>query len=478
MPNPMKSYELIFKKEPELKKTPRYFGLGSKVYLNNALWFIKVRWIVVAVFFIAGAIGLLFADQFYSLGIRIPSIVLFILTVILIIENLVLYIIASRLNENSPHRIVELNLWFQIVFDLLIVTTLVYYIGSIDTFIVFTYLFHITLACIFFPQRKSLFVTLLAIFFYLSNVILEITGVLYSASIFVNNINTNRDNPIVSLVVAGSAVFICLVIWYFVSTLSETVRKQDRELSKTNDIYIKTIQEKDKKALITIHDLKAPLSGIESNIQVLKYQYWKEFSGEIKDYIEKIDLRAQSLRERINDLLILGKLASANSFNEPVELLNIREMINDICENINEKAKIRKITIDIDLPSELLLSNKKKINILFNNLIANAIFYSYEGGIVNIYSEKNKNTFCVYIKDHGIGIREDALPQIFNDYYRTKEAVRFNKMSTGIGLAIVREIAYNLKLNITVSSIIEKGTTFKVIFPLDINVQNKSKEKI
>jgi len=309
-------------------------------------------------------------------------------------------------------------------------------------------------------------------------VILEITGVLYIASIFVNNINTNRDNPIVSLVVAGSAVFICLVIWYFVSTLSETVRKQDRELSKTNDIYIKTIQEKDKKALITIHDLKAPLSGIESNIQVLKYQYWKEFSGEIKDYIEKIDLRAQSLRERINDLLILGKLASANSFNEPVELLNIREMINDICENINEKAKIRKITIDIDLPSELLLSNKKKINILFNNLIANAIFYSYEGGIVNIYSEKNKNTFCVYIKDHGIGIREDALPQIFNDYYRTKEAVRFNKMSTGIGLAIVREIAYNLKLNITVSSIIEKGTTFKVIFPLDINVQNKSKEKI
>ncbi len=474
----MKSYELIFKKEPEPKKAPRHIGLGSKVYLNNALWFIKVRWIIVLVFFIFGILGLLFTDQIHTLSIRIPSTKLFILTVILIIGNLLLYIITSQLNENSSHRKVELNLWFQIVFDLMIVTTLVHYIGSIDTFIVFTYLFHITLACIFFPQRKSLFVTLLSIFFYLSNVILEITGVLNSESIFVNNINTYRDNPIVALIVAGSSVFISLVIWYFVSTLSETVRKRDRELTITNNIYIKTIQEKDKKALITIHDLKAPLSGISSNIQVLKYKYWKKFSDEIKNYIEKIDLRAQSLRNQISNILILGKLTSTNSVNEPVELVNIREMINKVCENINEKAKIRKITIDIDLPSAPLLSNKNKLIILFNNLIANAIFYSYEGGTVNIYSEKNNNTFCVYIKDHGIGIREDALPKIFNDYYRTKEAVRFNKMSTGIGLAIVREIANNLKLSITVSSEIEKGTTFKVIFPIDINNQNKSKEQI
>ena len=71
----------------------------------------------------------------------------------------------------------------------------------------------------------------------------------------------------------------------------------------------------------------------------------------------------------------------------------------------------------------------------------------------------------VSVRDYGIGIREDALPNIFDEYYRTQEASRFNRESTGLGLAIVKVIAQRFGLSITVESEVGRGTQFIVRFP-------------
>jgi signal transduction histidine kinase len=69
------------------------------------------------------------------------------------------------------------------------------------------------------------------------------------------------------------------------------------------------------------------------------------------------------------------------------------------------------------------------------------------------------------VQDRGIGIKEEALPHIFEEYYRTKEAARFNRHSTGLGLSIVKEIAQNLDLRIRVESEAGEGTIFRVYLP-------------
>ena len=81
-------------------------------------------------------------------------------------------------------------------------------------------------------------------------------------------------------------------------------------------------------------------------------------------------------------------------------------------------------------------------------------------------TEKNNSSeVSIKVIDHGIGIRDDALPHIFDEYYRTKEGAKFNKTSTGLGLSMVKEIANKYGINIIVTSEIDKGTTFEVIFP-------------
>jgi len=471
----MKTYELSFKKDLNIVKPTKPKGLGNSVLLYNALWFMKVRWIVVIIFIVAALIGIIIPDNSGSLGFIIPSNWLFILALMILVENSILYIFSYKLKKNSTKRTVEANLWFQIIFDLIIITILVHIIGGINTFIAFTYLFHITLACIFFSQKKSLLVTLVAMIMYLISVILELTSIWKSSGIFVNGFIGYLDNPALSLIIYFSAIFVWLVIWYFVSTLSETVRKQDQKLNQTNENYFKIMEEKDHQTIITIHDLKAPLAGIDSNIQVLEYQYWKELSEPIRGIINKINMRAQLLLDRISEILILGDLKSVKAKKEQLVPIDLKKIINSVIEGLNEKIKNRKITIDVNIQSNMILSNMKKLSILFNNLIANAIFYSYEGGKVEIYWKLNKGEFSIFIKDYGIGIREDALSQIFNEYFRTKEAVRFNRMSTGLGLAIVKEIVRDLSLRIRVSSDIEKGTSFEVFFPEKIKKQTIDK---
>jgi signal transduction histidine kinase len=144
------------------------------------------------------------------------------------------------------------------------------------------------------------------------------------------------------------------------------------------------------------------------------------------------------------------------------EAVDLKKIMDAVIEDLDEKAKARKVTLRVSVPSVLVQGNMEPLGILFSNLVANAIFYSYEGGTVDVSTKQTGKRIVVSVVDHGIGIREDAIPHIFDEYYRTKEASKFNKMSTGLGLSMVKEITRHLGLGVSVTSEQGKGTTFVV----------------
>jgi signal transduction histidine kinase len=188
-------------------------------------------------------------------------------------------------------------------------------------------------------------------------------------------------------------------------------------------------------------------------------------SPPIRGILERIEIRAETLRERIKDILLLGELRTL--IEKPVSrvAVNLQSIINSAVEELAEKAEEKKITVSVSIPPATVVSNDKQLQILFLNLISNAILYSYDGGKVDISAKQENNSTCVSISDHGIGIRPESLPRIFDEYFRTREAAEFNKLSTGLGLTIVKQISINLNLKIRVSSVEKEGTTFEVIIP-------------
>jgi two-component system phosphate regulon sensor histidine kinase PhoR len=224
--------------------------------------------------------------------------------------------------------------------------------------------------------------------------------------------------------------------------------------------------------LLTTHDLKAPFGGIESNIQVMKHQYWDQISDPVRKIVDRIDVRAQTLRERINAILLLGKLRSLEASQRSRRAVDLQSISASVAEELEEKAGARGIVIEHRVPKLSVLGDENQYTILLSNIVSNAIVYSRENGKVTMTAEKRGAEAWVTVSDEGIGIREDALPRIFDEYFHSKEAAKFNKLSTGLGLAIVKEIVRAYELRIRVTSEQERGTTFEIALPMDVTQAN------
>jgi two-component system phosphate regulon sensor histidine kinase PhoR len=109
---------------------------------------------------------------------------------------------------------------------------------------------------------------------------------------------------------------------------------------------------------------------------------------------------------------------------------------------------------------------EEHLRMLLDNLLSNAVLYSHEGGTVHVTcAEQPDGGATLTVEDHGIGIVQEKLPRIFDEYYRTDEAARFNKESTGLGLTIVRHVAEAHGIGVRVESRLGEGTKFRLRFP-------------
>lgn len=435
-------------------------GLDGDILLQNARWFTRIRWAVVGVLFIFGMILQGYPQALAGLSMGPTAWKLLVLAGGLACLNLVFVFLLHPTRAPSSRRFIVMCTWLQILSDLMILTILVHEVGSLIAFIVFAYLFHIVLSCIFFVPRDSLLVTVLAAVLFLGCRALEATGFWPTPTAPV------QGCPI-TLVNALSAVFIWFVVWYLTSSLSKAVRERDRKLATANELLIAADREKNLLMLRTTHDLKAPFCGIEANIEMLKLQDWDALPENARTKIESIELRAATLRERIKDILLLGELRKSTGHAGHDESIDLNAMLSEVIADLSAKAAQRGISLSLSPAVVNVVANRKQLNTLFANLIANAIVYSHENSQVEVTVAGTPRGASVRVADSGIGISEKAMPHIFEEYFRSPEAAQFNPLSTGLGLAIVKHIAQNLKLRVYVTSEQGKGTTFEVLIPYE-----------
>jgi len=438
-------------------------GLGGDILLQNARWFTRIRWVVVGLLFVFGVLSQGFPDFLAKLSIAPATEWPWTLAGILAILNLIFVFLLRPVHEPFSRARVVTYTWLQILTDLVILTVLVHEVGSTDTFIAFAYLFHIVLSCIFFAPRDSLLVTMLATVLFLGCWTLETMGILSRQTILMGP--HSQVLPPMALLNALSVIFIWFVVWYLTSTISKAVRERDRKLAMANELLVAADREKNLLMLRTTHDLKAPFSGIETKIELLKMQDWDALPATARTIINSIEVRAATLRERIKDILLLGELRQSPYQTDQDESVDLNSLLNAVIADLSAKADQRKVSVCLSVQNVSIISNRKLLNTLFANLIGNAIVYSHENSQVEVTAESTSEGISVKITDHGIGISEKAMPHIFEEYFRAPEAAQFNLLSTGLGLAIVKHIAQNVALKISVMSEQGKGTTFEVLIP-------------
>ncbi len=435
--------------------------------IGNVLWFVRLRWAAISVLVACGVAGLVARDAFPPLGLRRPDGWPFLAAGLLLLANLAFLGHARLIVRNPLRRDAAWNLWSQIVADLLVLTMVVHFLGSLETPAPFMYLAHIVLACIFFSSRESLGVVAISSLLYVLCVGLEHLGVIHGQGIYLNPLLRREmtGQPAFAWLTVLSALGIFFVVWFLASHLSRLVRGQEVELAEANRRLTLAQREKTRHMLRTTHELKAPFAAIAANAQLLLKGSCGPLSAEAEEVVRRIALRCRRLALEIQEMLQLANLQSLEERPEPVDL-DLADLVRWAVARVGAAAEERRVAVEERLDPSRIVAVEDHLKMLLTNVIGNAVVYSNPGGTVCVgCRHAPPDGPVVTVEDDGIGIPAEKLPRIFDDYYRTEEAVRHNRDSTGLGLAIVRHIARSHGIRVRVESAPGRGTRFTLCFP-------------
>lgn len=468
MAQPFSRYELPLSAVPVegTFRVPKNPVRGFEPLLQeNLAWYCRLRWMAAGFLAALGAASFIpgFMEAF---GIKSRLLWPLVLAVILLSVNTLFLIHIRGLIKTGERKGFRHNLWAQIVLDLLVLTAIVQLAGSVETYAAFLYLFHVVLSCIFLPRRESLRVALLSVGLYLGCLTLEYAGVLPASAFYAGGAARTALAfvPGFPLVHAGFAVFVLSVVWFLTSQLSSMLRDRERDLMETNEHLLNAQKERMRFMLQTTHELKAPFAAIQINTQLLLKGHCGPLSAETEEVVRRISDRSRRLAAMIHEMLQLANLRSQSDGAPPRKAVDLAETLRFSIEHLRQIAEERRITFEADLRPARTSGIEDHLKILFVNLIKNAIQYSRPGGVVRARCGGTENGPEASIGDDGIGIPAEKLPRIFEEYYRTNEAIEYNKDSTGLGLGMVRHIAETHRIRIAVESAHGSGTRFYLRF--------------
>ncbi|HOC67275.1 MAG TPA: HAMP domain-containing sensor histidine kinase [Candidatus Hydrogenedentes bacterium] len=213
---------------------------------------------------------------------------------------------------------------------------------------------------------------------------------------------------------------------------------------------------------VLAHELKAPLNAIEGFLNTIIDHTAGNDPAVYEEMLRRCRTRAQFMRKLIIDLLDLTRIESGKKKRELTEV-NMAAIARISKDTMQPDADARNITIDIQCDPELSIhGDPGEIEMVFNNLISNAVKYNRENGRVDVRCDRLADTITIIVADTGIGMTEEEAAQLFESFVRIKNEKTFGILGSGLGLAVVKKVAMLYSGDVSVASVPDEGSTFTV----------------
>jgi len=255
-----------------------------------------------------------------------------------------------------------------------------------------------------------------------------------------------------------------------IKSFNEMARKL-RESEKSNLEY-----EENRKNLIAniSHDLKTPITSIQGYIEMIMDNDLVQ-PDKINPYLKTIYNNTNYMNKLIDDLFLFSKL-DIDKVDFNYEIINVRAFMGDLMDELRFELE--------EIDAEFLYQDKmeqdsavridgKRVHQAIKNILGNAVKYGPETGLkISVELFRQDNTAYLAITDNGPGIAPEKLPYIFDRFYRIDNERSKDLMSTGLGLAIARELIEAQGGKILVTSSAETGSCFTICFQIYSTVEN------
>ncbi len=214
------------------------------------------------------------------------------------------------------------------------------------------------------------------------------------------------------------------------------------------------------------HELKSPLNVIEGYLKIMHERQAGESIASYDKMIEQSMARVKSMRTLIMDLLDLTRIESGG-MKRTIRELDLGLVANSAIDTMMPMA----IQQDIELCYDRSISipyqaDSEEMEIVFNNLISNAIKYNNPGGKVMCSLQKLEKEVRFSVTDTGMGIANEDLPKLFMEFSRIRTSKTKDVSGSGLGLSIVKRLVDLYGGKVLVESTLNVGSTFTVVLPI------------
>lgn len=320
----------------------------------------------------------------------------------------------------------------------------------------------------------------------------EVIAIISLASI--SKFDDRAINLINSTVVTMSARIVGILAYRTIKEFKEALEQQNRELdvqkteltTQTAELTQQNIElEMQKKQLAEAsqlktnflsnmsHELRTPLNSVIALSGVLSRRLIDQIPEEEHSYLEVIERNGKNLLMLINDILDISRIEAGR---EEIEItkFNANNLISEVVIMLQPLAKQKSIELlhlEAD-PDLFITSDADKCRHILQNIISNSIKFT-EKGNVRISTQQRKDSITITVTDTGIGIAEEHLPHIFEEFRQADGSTSRRFGGTGLGLAIAKKYANLLGGTILAKSMVSKGSEFTLSLPLHYDAENR-----
>jgi len=372
----------------------------------------------------------------------------------------ILYFLLYSLNINYLFQA-----YLQLIFDLLIVTSLVYFSGGLISPFIFLYILPIITSSIVLHKKASYIIAAISVIMFGGLVDLMYFKIIpfYKPE---QKFEVSFSHVLYNILVSIIAFF---AVAFLSNYLAENLRKTGEKLKEAQ----KELFRKEKLTAIgemavgLAHELRNPLAAISGSIQVLNSEL--KLKGEYKNLMEIVIKESKRLSQTMEQFLTY---TFPGSF--PKEKINFYEILKETLETLEKEKEISKkseLKINSD-DSIFYYGNKEQFKQIFMHLITNSLKSFSNKGIIEIsLFKRNNREIEIQVKDNGRGMSEEEKERIFEPFFS-----RFEK-GKGLGMAIVYRIVQEYGGKIDVFSEQGKGTEIRVRLPIPKNEKLQGRAK-
>lgn len=211
------------------------------------------------------------------------------------------------------------------------------------------------------------------------------------------------------------------------------------------------------------HELKAPLNAVEGYLRMLEEGRLGDRLPAYDEAVKRSLTRIEAMRKLVTDLLDVTHIESGQR-QRHLAMVDLVQMVRGVLETFASEAAAKRIEIVCHAPEPVqLVADRGEIEMMLNNLISNAVKYNREGGRVDVRLTREADRVTIAVGDTGIGLTPEEAERLFGEFVRIRNEKTQSILGSGLGLSIVKKLAWLYGGDATVSSQSGVGSTFTVV---------------